>query len=228
MKVTTTGLIRSTGIAAMLAGALFVIIQIVHPAETVEAVGTDAWAIVHYLTFATMTLFIVGVAGIYSRQVEKLGWLGLAGFVILNIALFLNIAGAAIEALVEPLLATSNPEFVGAFNAMVMEVPYDFDLGALPIMWKASGAAFVAGTVLFGIASLRAGVLSRWASGVFAFGLAVGLPVATLLGNVRLAAIPVSVGLAWLGYSLWSERRGRVIERAADAATAPGDAVTAS
>jgi hypothetical protein len=228
MKVTGPGLIRATGLIAVLAGALFVIVQIIHPPETVEAVASDAWPIVHYLTFAMLTFFVVGVTGIYARQVEKLGWLGLAGFIVLNIGLLLNIAGAAIEAFVEPLLATSNPEFVAAFNAMVMGTPYDVALGAIPMVWALSSAAFVLGALVFGVANLRAGILSRWASGIFAFGLAVGLPVATLLGNVRLAAVPISIGLAWLGYSLWSEGRNRVIERAPDPATAQHDPVTAS
>jgi hypothetical protein len=207
MKVTNTGLIRATGIVAILAGALFVLVQIIHPPETVAAVATDAWESVHYLTFAMLALFVVGVAGIYARQVEKLGIVGLAGFVILNVGLLLNIAGAAIEAFVEPLLATSNPAFVESFNAMVMGTPYDADLGAIPTVWSVSSAAFMAGTLLFGIANLRAGVLSRWGSGVMAFGLVIGLPAASLIGNVRLAAIPISIGLAWLGYSLWAEGR---------------------
>jgi hypothetical protein len=225
MKVTTAGLIRSTGMIAMLAGALFVLVQVIHPPETVEAVASDGWEIVHYITFAMLALFVVGVAGIYARQVEQLGWLGLAGFIVLNIGLALNIAGAAIEAWVEPLLATSNPEFVAAFNAMVMGTAYDADLGTIPAMWSAASLAFMAGTLLFGIASLRAGVLSRWASGVLAFGLVIGLPVATVLGNVRLAAIPISVGLAWLGYSLWSERRAAGTDAAADPATPQPGAV---
>lgn len=228
MKVTTNGLIRSTGIVAILAGALFVIVQVIHPPETVEAVATDAWALVHYLTFAMLTMFVVGVAGIYARQVEKLGWLGLAGFVILNIGLLLNIAGAAIEAFVEPLLATTNPDFVGAFNGMVMGTPYAVDLGAIPTVWSASSAAFMAGTLLFGIANLRAGILSRWGAGILAFGLVIGLPAATLLGNVRLAAVPISVGLAWLGYSLWSEGRKRASERAPGASTTQHEPVTAA
>jgi hypothetical protein len=227
MKVTTNGLIRATGIAAMLAGALFVLVQVIHPPETVEAVATDAWAIVHYLTFAMLTLFVIGVAGIYARQVEKLGWLGLAGFGLLNVGLALNIAGAALEAFVEPLLATSNPEFVAAFNAMVLGTPFSADLGAIPTLWAAGSATFVAGTLVFGIASLRAGVLSRWGSGILAFGLVIGLPAASLLGNVRLAAVPISVGLAWLGYSLWSEGRTRT-EPTRDAAARRSDPAPAA
>ena len=225
MKVTTTGLIRTTGIAAMLAGALFVIIQIVHPPDTLEAVATDAWEIVHYLTLVMLMLFVVGITGIYARQIEKVGWLGLAGFVVLSIGLLLTAAGAVIEAFVQPLLVTSNPDFVEGFNGMVMGHPNDADLGAIPMLWSASSACFLAGTLLFGIANLRAGILSRWASGIFAFGLVIGLPAATLLGNQRLAAVPISVGLAWLGYSLWSEDRKPGNDAATDAATPQPDVV---
>lgn len=228
MKVTGVGLIRSTGIVAMLAGALFVVVQIVHPPETVEAVAGDAWVLVHYLTIAMLTLFVVGVTGIYARQVEELGWLGLAGFALLGLGLLLNIGGAFIEAFVEPLLATSNPDFVGSFNGMVMGTPYDADLGAIPTMWSVSSLGFIAGSLLFGIANIRAAVLSRWAAGVFAFGLAIGLPVANLVGNVRLAAVPISIGLIWLGYSLWADGRKRIAERAPDAATATRDPVAAA
>jgi hypothetical protein len=225
MRVTSAGLLRSTGILAILAGALFVLVQVIHPPETVQAVASGSWPMVHYLTFAMLILFVVGVAGIYARQVQELGWLGLLGFVVLGIGLSLNIAGAAIEAFVEPLLATSNPGFVAAFNSMVMGTPYDADLGDIPVMWSAGSATFMAGTLLLGVASLRAGVLSRWGSGVFAFGLVIGLPVASVLGNVRLAAVPISIGLAWLGYSLWTGGRKTTTAAATDAAAQQPDAV---
>ena len=138
MKVTAEGIIRATGIAAMLAGALFVLVQVIHPAETVAAVAGDGWVPVHYLTIAMLTLFTIGVTGIYARQVEKVGWIGLIGFVALSFGLLLNIGGAFVEAFVEPLLAISSPNFVDAFNAMVMGTPYDYDLGAIPTMWSAS------------------------------------------------------------------------------------------
>lgn len=228
MKVTSQGIIRATGIAAMLAGALFVIVQVIHPAETVEAVAGAGWVPVHYLTIAMLTLFVVGVTGIYARQAAQVGWIGLAGFAVLGFALVLNIGGAFVEAFVEPLLATSNPDFVEAFNAMVMGTPYDYDLGALPTMWAASNATFPLGTLLFGIAILRAGVLSRWAAGVFAFGLIVALPIASVVGNVRLAAIPISVGLAWLGYSLLTERRERVVMAAPSTGTSRPESAAAT
>jgi hypothetical protein len=31
--------------------------------------------------------------------------------------------------------------------------------------------------------------------------------VVVLVGTPRLAAVPIGLGLAWMGYALWSERR---------------------
>ena len=64
------------------------------------------------------------------------------------------------------------------------------------------------GGLLFGIATLRAGILPRWAAGLLAVGAALA-PVAALL-PIELqpkVAVPVGLALAWLGYALWSERR---------------------
>jgi hypothetical protein len=64
------------------------------------------------------------------------------------------------------------------------------------------------GGLLFGIATLRAGILSRWAAGLLTAAPLVA-PVAGLLpGELhRIAAVPMGIALAWLGYALWSERR---------------------
>ena len=223
MKVTTTGLIRSAGISAVVAGLLFVIIQPLHPADALASVSTDAWAIIHYFTLVMLTLFLVGITGIYASQVEKLGWLGLAGFVVLSIGLLATAAGGVVEVFVAPLMVESEPDFVHGFLGMVGGHPTDADLGAIPLLWSASNAGFLGGTLLFGIANFRAGVLSRWASAIFAVGLLASAPVAGLLGTPRVAAVPIGIGLAWMGYSLWSERRRPAAARVADTATAQAD-----
>ena len=207
MSVTTAGLIRSTGIAAIVAGLMFVVIQPLHPADVLASVSTDAWAIIHYATLVMLLLFVVGITGIYASQVEKLGWLGLVGFVVLSLGLLLTAAGGVIEVFVAPLLVESNPDFVHGFLGVVGGHPTDADLGAIPVLWSASSAGFLGGTLLFGIANFRAGVLSRWASAIFAVGLFASAPVAGLLGTPRVAAVPIGIGLAWLGYSLWSQYR---------------------
>ncbi|MGH2381062.1 MAG: hypothetical protein ACRDG7_07560 [Candidatus Limnocylindria bacterium] len=227
MNVTAPGMIRATGLAAVLAGLTFVVIQPIHPADVLASVSTDAWAIIHYASLVMVMLFLVGIVGIYARQVEKLGWLGLAGLVLLSLGLLLTAALGVVEVFVAPLLVESEPDFVHGFLGMVGGHPTDADLGAMPLLWSASSVGFLGGTLLFGIANLRAGVLSRWASGVFAFGLLASAPVVGLLGAPRLAAVPVGIGLAWLGYSLWSERREPATAPVLEAGTPQPDPVAA-
>jgi hypothetical protein len=66
---------------------------------------------------------------------------------------------------------------------------------------------------VFGIATLRAGILSRWAAGLLAVAAAL-VPAAALLPLERqpLVVVPVGIALAWLGYALWSERREQAAE----------------
>jgi len=67
------------------------------------------------------------------------------------------------------------------------------------------------GTLLFGIAIFRARILSRWAAGLLALAGPLSV-IMKLLGHPldRLAAVPMGIALAWLGYALWSERRKQV------------------
>jgi hypothetical protein len=195
------------------AGLLFVAIQVVHPSDTLASVTTGAWAIVHYVSIAMAIMFVIGIAGIYVRQVEEVGWLGLAGFVVLSLGLLVTAALQFVEATVQPVLANTNPAYVEGLLGLVGGHSSSVDLGAITTFVSAANVLFLAGTLLFGIATLRAGILSRWASGIFAFGLLVTGPLATMAGAPRLAAVPIGLGLAWMGYGLWSEQRASSRER---------------
>jgi hypothetical protein len=90
---------------------------------------------------------------------------------------------------------------------MVEGTPTQVDLGVLPTLWSASGALFLGGCIVFGIATIRARVLSRAAAAVFAFGFLASAPISIGLDAPRLTAVPIGIGLAWLGYALWSQER---------------------
>ena len=92
MKVTTSNLIRFSGLAAVPAGIVFAGIQPIHPPDVVESVSTSAWAIITSLKFAMCLLFMVGITGLYTRQAEKAGWLGLGGFLLLIVSWWLQTA----------------------------------------------------------------------------------------------------------------------------------------
>jgi hypothetical protein len=215
MKITASRLIRWAGFSAMVAGILFVVIQPIHPPDTLASVTTSAWTIIHSLTIAMCVLGLIGIAGIYARQVEKVGWLGLAGYVAFSLFLLVTLAWTFAEAFISPVLATEAPTFVEGFLGIISGHPSEVNLGALPALYLSAGAFVLLGCLLFGIATLRAGILSRWAAGVFAFGGPASAVVVSLLPHEleRLAAVPIGVGLAWLGYALWSERPEHAPER---------------
>lgn len=208
MKTTASNLIRWAGLSAVVGGSLFVGIQAIHPPMSLSSVTTDTWAFVHYLGVAMCLLILLGIAGIYARQVEKAGWLGLTGFLSFGVMWVVTAAFQFVEAFVLPLLATDAPKFVEGFLGLPSGSPSEVSLGILPVVWSLTSVLYLLGGVLLGIATFRAGILPRWAGAALAVGTVA--PVAfSLLPHefVRIAALPVGLALAWLGYALWSERR---------------------
>jgi len=204
----------------MVAGLIFAGIQPIHPPDVLSSATTGTWAIITTLKTAMCLVFLVGITGIYARQVEKAGWLGLAGFLLLSLCWWLQSAYVFAETFILPQLATSAPPFVVSFLEIASGNPGEMNIGALPAIYNLGiGIPYMLGGLLFGIATLRAGILPRWPAGLLAVA-ATLTPAAALLPNAiqRLAAIPVGLAVAWLGYALWSERR----EQASDPALGTG------
>jgi hypothetical protein len=212
MKITAATLIRWAGFAAMLAGLLFIAIQALHPLDELASVTTPRWAIVHYLATAMCYFGLLGITGLYARQVEAAGWLGLAGYLLYTLFWALTLAFQFIEAFLSPVLATAAPEFVESFLGIVTGTPGAIDLGALPAVYALTGfAGYLLGGLLFGIATFRAGVLPRWAGGLLAIGVLLPILGSSLVPHPfdRIFAVPVGLALVWLGYALWAERRSQ-------------------
>lgn len=208
MKTTASNLIRWAGLAAIAGGSLFVAIQAIHPLDVLASVTTGRWAFVHYLGVAMCLFTLLGLTGIYARQTEEAGWLGLGGFLLSGLFWALTMCFQFVEALISPVLATVTPKFVESFLGIVTGAAGEINLGTLPVVYSVTGVLYVASGLLFGIATFRAGVLPRWAAGLLAFA-AVAPLASPLLGHPldRIFAVPMGIALASLGYALWSERR---------------------
>jgi hypothetical protein len=215
MKITASNLIPWAGLAAVAAGIIFAGIQPIHPPDVLSSVTTTAWAIITPLKTIMSLFFLLGITGLYARQANKAGWLGLAGFLVLSLSWALQTAFVFAEAFILPLLATTAPQFVDSvLGTLARGEASAGNLGALPMIYSLGvGGAYVLGGLLFGIATFRAGILPRWAAGLLAIAAAL-TPAAALLPHQiqRLGAIPVALALACLGYALWSERREQVSE----------------
>ena len=208
----TKHLIRWAGVSAMLAGLLFVIVGIFHQPNILSSVTTPQWAIVHALATAMCFFVLIGLTGLYARQAEAVGWLGLVGFLLYSLSWVLTAPYTLAEVLLLPVLATEAPTlaegFLGAFSSASTT-----DFSVLANLWSVIGLLYIIGGLLFGIAIFRAGILSRWAAGLLAVG-SILAPVAALLPpeHEPKVAVPVGLALAWLGYALWSERREHASE----------------
>ena len=207
-KITAPRVIRWAGLSAMAAGIIFVVTQPIHPPEILSSVSTPRWAIVHIFSTAMCFLALLGITGLYARQVKEAGWLGLAGYLLFSLFWLLQAPYVFAEAFILPHLTTAAPKFEQGWLAIAGGPAGGMSLGALATVYQIVGLLYILGGLLFGIATLRAGILSRWAAVLLIVAPLVA-PVAGLLpGELhRIAAVPMGIALAWLGYALWSERR---------------------
>jgi hypothetical protein len=132
---------------------------------------------------------------------------------MLSLFYALTVAFSFTEAFITPLLATEAPQFVENVLGLAFG-NFGANLGAISGLYLLAVPLFLLGGLLFGIATLRAGVLPRWAAILLAFG-AASPPVLSLLiphPQDRILAVPIGLALIWLGYALWSERRAPVSE----------------
>jgi hypothetical protein len=207
VKFRASNLIGWCGLSAVSAGFVFAGIQPIHPPDTVSSVSTTAWAVITPLKVVMCLLFLLGWTGLYARQANHAGWLGLAGFLLLGLCWALQMAFIFAEAFILPLLANTAPAFVDGALGIVAGRTSEVNLGALPALYALVGITYVLGGVLFGVATFRVGMLPRWAAGLLAIA-SLLTPAAALFPHQiqRYAAIPVAVAAIGLGYALWSQR----------------------
>lgn len=144
------------------------------------------------LLFLIASIFLLlSLPAMYARQADAAGWLGLAGYVLLQTGILLLVLLAATPILY-PALKTASGE-----NLVVFLL----------------GIAFTLGLLLTGIATTRAGIFPRWA-GILLLAATAGFfflffvaeflpPLAGQLGSAIFGAL-LALALAWIGISLWS------------------------
>jgi hypothetical protein len=209
MTITASNLTRAAGISAAAAGAIFVAVQIKHPAFTVQAF-TDGinWQVRSIAKLVMSALALAGLTGMYLHHHRRLGVLGLVGYLVFAAGYLVMSSVEAIAAFVLPTVAQTRPGYVNDVLVASAGQKPTGDIGALGTLFTVNGVLYLAGGLLFGIALFRACVLARWAAALLALG-AVGTAALKVLPESfdRPMAVPVGVALIGLGVSLWRTQR---------------------
>ena len=210
MTITTTSLTRTAAVSAVAGGLLFLAVQINHPHLDPAFATTSEFAIRQTMKVAFAILSLIGITGVYLRQVKQTGVLGLLGYVLLSAA-FLAMACVEVMGLVAlPVLAHSDPRYVGDVLTVATGGTTTGDLGLFTILNTGVGLTLVSGGLLFGIAVFRAHVITRWPAALLAVGVVATLAIHLFPQiNERLFAVPIGVALVGLGVALWLEQRTR-------------------
>src|SRR5438093_6112965 len=85
MRLTWTTLLRTTAVAAASSGLLNLVFFAVHPSggEPPSASAVGSWyAPLHALDILSLLLALVALTGLYLVQAGRVGWLGLAGYLL--------------------------------------------------------------------------------------------------------------------------------------------------
>ncbi len=191
--MTSSNLIRLSGLAAVMAVTLLLILDIVDYTQGGDPFKVVASATHTFKSTLGMIAFVVllplGLVGLYARQSEAAGPLGLLGFLAAFAGTVLVAGFLWTDTFIAPALATSAPQFLN------MGPPPGRSLSFL---------VFGVGWALFGLASLWAGVYPRQAAMLLIIGAAISTVLSLTFLPVPFGGLLFELAVAWLGVVLFT------------------------
>ena len=217
MSTTTNRRTTIAGLCAATAGAIFIGVQINHPSATVAHLLTTEMTVRMTAKVLFCALALVGFAGMFLRHRHQFGRLGRVGYSLLSVGFLAMLVQECIIGYYLPTIAHSKPVYVQHVLNGAMAHGVSSGIGAMQELFLIAGIGYSLGGLLFGIALFRAGVLSRWAAALLAYGTVSALSLAALPESFgRPFAVPTGIALIGLGISLWRNEH-----RQADTVGAP-------
>ena len=222
MNITASGLTKASAAAAAVAGSIFIAVQIGHPATDTFTTETTQWVARSFAKTVMAPLALAGITGMYLRQYRKAGLLGLVGYLVFAAGYLGMFSVQVMAAAVLPNLVDTQPGFVDDVVAAAAGGTPNGDIGALQTLFDLTGAGYLLGGLIFGIALFRTHVLARWAAALLAVSTVATAALAVLPESFnRPFAVPEGIALIALGVSLWrNPRNGQQAPPAAASATA--------
>jgi len=195
----SSNLVRLGGLATITAGVLLLILDVwglllellgAYPENFSEEALTISYTVQSALWLIGALLLLVAVVGLYARQSEAAGALGLTGFLAALIGTGLIVGMVWTNTFIPPALAVEAPAVLDAEPA-----------GSLAFGFMFSSIVFGLSWALFGVAMLRARVYPRVAAILLIIGALIVIVPLPATGFVLDAA------LIWLGVISLKEGR---------------------
>lgn len=205
----TRVLFRLTAVLLIVSAVAVTVGRLLHPALDQAGMTSAAWAPAHWLWLIGLLAGMAGITGLYLRQREEVGMLGFVGAATAWTGMALMSGAIYFEAVVQPGLIQAEPQLVASF------VEYR-GMGAYLPVFLASAVAFGLGFLALGIAMFRAGRFPKWAIVLMTIGAVIGGPQGLLPPVVAYGAmLALGLGIAGLGYALWTSVEPETPERQA-------------
>ena len=199
--MSTSNLIRWGGLSIFLGGSLWAMQKIgwqlfignQDPLSYPQPAATILWI----MGLTAALLILLGLPTLYAHQARQAGRLGLIAFVIVFIGMALVTGNAYFGVFIQAGLADL---IVLAEKAgVIVQEPVAAGIGFMTTL-----LLYTLGWLLFGLSSLKARVLLRWAAVVVLVGLVTGFLF--LATSFSLLGFPITeIGIAWLGFALWQK-----------------------
>jgi hypothetical protein len=194
------GLSRLVGPVSVVAAALIIVSQALNLALGLALGAQSANSPVHTLKsgLALLALYalLLALTGLYLRQADAAGKLGLAGYLIAFLGTLLIAGDWWFESFIAPQIAAVAPEVMsGAIT------------GSMAVGAAARFGLFAVGWTTFGIATFRADVFPRPAAALLILGGLVGI----LAGSTPYQ-VPLAIAVGWIGLSLMRSHQRHAFE----------------
>jgi hypothetical protein len=198
--MSTSRLIRWGGVALFIGSVLWGLQKIgwqlfigqLDPRAYPQPTATILWG----MGLLAAVLVLLGLPALYARQAKQAGRTGLVAFAVVFSGMALVTANAYYGVFLQAGLV--DLILMAEEAGMTVQEPV-----AAAVGFVISLLLYLLGFLFFGLISLRAGVLPRWALVLVMAGIGLGL-FGSATGGIL--ALPVTeVGLAWLGWALWQE-----------------------
>jgi len=220
MNITTRNLTQAAGLAAAAAGAIFIAVQINHPPMDSFLTDTTEWVVRCTAKAVMAALALAGITGMYLRQVRQTRVLGLVGYLLFAVGYLMLWVTEVMAVAFLPALTHTAPGFANDVVVAAGGGTPTGDIGNLQILFNLTGACYLLGGLVFGIALFRARVLARWAAILLAVSTVATAALAVLPEAFsRPMAVPEGVALIGLGISLWRDQHNAGSAEAVQPAT---------